>query len=57
MAVPNQGLEHKIEMLFQSLVECAVMMPDLRKQWHHTKKIQRRRGCFGFYGETERFLC
>jgi hypothetical protein len=38
-------------MLFQSLVECAVMMPDLRKQWHHTKKIQRRRGCFGFYGK------
>jgi hypothetical protein len=22
-------------MLFQSLVECAVMMPDLRKQWHY----------------------
>jgi hypothetical protein len=25
-------------MLFQSLVECGVMMPDLRKQWHRTRK-------------------
>jgi hypothetical protein len=40
-----KGLEHKIEDA-QSLVECAVMMPDLRKQWHRTKKILKKERLF-----------